>query len=165
MKVIDWESVAPEARATLLQRPSAVLAEEVRAAAARVIAQVRADGDTALRALTRRFDGVELGAFEVSADEFASAVALDLRETEHMIDAAGARLADMISHALSGRMSAGLAAGAGHRAFSAAAKALHTLTEARGYLDRQLHPRHHDRARTWCPRGLRGCWQARHRAR
>jgi len=26
MKVIDWESVAPEARATLLQRPSAVLA-------------------------------------------------------------------------------------------------------------------------------------------
>jgi histidinol dehydrogenase len=75
MKVIDWESVAPEARATLLQRPSAVLAEEVRAAAARVIAQVRADGDTALRALTRRFDGVELGAFEVTAEEFAAAEA------------------------------------------------------------------------------------------
>lgn len=67
-------------------------------------------------------------------DQYASAVALDLREAEHMIDAAGARLADMISHALSGRMSAGLAAGAGHRAFSAAAKALHTLTEARGEL-------------------------------
>ena len=67
-------------------------------------------------------------------DEFASAVALDLRETEHMLDAAGARLADMISHGLSGRMSAGLAAGAGHRAFSAAARALLTLTEARGEL-------------------------------
>ena len=67
-------------------------------------------------------------------DEFASTVALDLRETEHLIDAAGARLADMISHALTGRMDAGLAAGAGHRAFSAAAQALHTLTEARGEL-------------------------------
>jgi len=67
-------------------------------------------------------------------DRYASEVALDLREAEHMIDAAGARLADMISHALTGRMSAGLAAGAGHRAFSAAAKALHTLTEARGEL-------------------------------
>jgi hypothetical protein len=67
-------------------------------------------------------------------DEFASAVALDLRETEHLLDAAGARLADTISHALSGRMGAGLAASAGHRAFSAAAKALYTLTEARGEL-------------------------------
>lgn len=67
-------------------------------------------------------------------DQYASTVALDLREAEHMIDAAGARLADMISHALTGRISAGLAAGAGHRAFSAAAKALHTLTEARGEL-------------------------------
>lgn len=67
-------------------------------------------------------------------DRYASEVALDLREAEHMIDAAGARLADMIAHALTGRMNAGLAAGAGHRAFSAAAKALHTLTEARGEL-------------------------------
>ncbi len=75
MKVIDWDSVAPDARAALLERPSAVVADEVRAAAARVIAQVRADGDTALRALTRRFDGVELAAFEVTPEEFAAAEA------------------------------------------------------------------------------------------
>jgi hypothetical protein len=67
-------------------------------------------------------------------DEFASAVALDLREAEHLLDMAGARLADMISAALSGRMDAGLSACAGHKAFSAAARALHTLTEARGEL-------------------------------
>jgi hypothetical protein len=67
-------------------------------------------------------------------DEFASTVALDLRETEHLLDAAGARLADMISHGLTGRIGAGLAASAGQKAFSAAARALHTLTEARGEL-------------------------------
>ncbi|WP_420479993.1 hypothetical protein [Brevundimonas sp. FT23028] len=67
-------------------------------------------------------------------DQYASAVALDLRDAEHMLDAAGARLADTISHALSGRGAAGLGAEAGHRAFSAAAKALHTLTEARSEL-------------------------------
>ena len=69
-------------------------------------------------------------------DQYASAVALDLRDAEHMIDAAGARLADTISHALSGRGPAGLGAAAGDRAFSAAAKALHTLTEARSELVR-----------------------------
>lgn len=67
-------------------------------------------------------------------DQYASAVALDLRETEHMLDKAGARLADTISAALMGRMDAGLSACTGHKAFSAAAKALHTLTEARGEL-------------------------------
>ena len=72
--------------------------------------------------------------FAEKPDAFASTVALDLRETEHMLDAAGARLADMISHALTGRIRAGLAAGAGQKAFSAAARALHTLTEARGEL-------------------------------
>src|SRR5688572_26455185 len=69
-----------------------------------------------------------------SADEFASAVALDLRETEHLMDAAGARLADTLSHALHGRGSANLAAAAGQKAFVAAAKALHTLASARGEL-------------------------------
>ena len=68
------------------------------------------------------------------ADQFASSVAVDLRDAEHMIDAAGARLADMLSHAFHGRGAANLGAAAGQRAFSAAAKALHTLTAARGEL-------------------------------
>ena len=41
-----------------------------------IIEQVRADGDGALRALTRRFDGVEVGVLEVSDVEFAEARAL-----------------------------------------------------------------------------------------
>lgn len=69
-----------------------------------------------------------------SADEFASSVALDLRETEHLLDAASARLADMLANAFHARGSANLGAAAGQKAFNAAAKALHTLTAARGEL-------------------------------
>lgn len=69
-----------------------------------------------------------------TADQFASGVALDLRETEHLLDAAGARLADTLASAFHTRRSANIGAAAGQRAFSAAAKALHTLTEARGEL-------------------------------
>ncbi|EQD70444.1 Histidinol dehydrogenase, prokaryotic-type, partial [mine drainage metagenome] len=42
---------------------------------ARIIEQVRADGDGALRLLTRRHDGVALDALEVSAAEFDAAEA------------------------------------------------------------------------------------------
>lgn len=69
-----------------------------------------------------------------SADQFASSVAMDLRETEHLLDAASARLADMLASAFHTRGSANLGAAAGQKAFTAAAKALHTLTAARGEL-------------------------------
>ncbi|MEJ6789562.1 hypothetical protein BrevBR_08400 [Brevundimonas sp. BR2-1] len=69
-----------------------------------------------------------------SAHEFASGVALDLRETEHLLDAASARLADMLASAFHTRGAANLGAAAGQKAFNAAAKALHTLTAARGEL-------------------------------
>jgi hypothetical protein len=69
-----------------------------------------------------------------SADQFASSVAMDLRETEHLLDAASARLADMLASAFHTRRSANIGAAAGQKAFNAAAKALHTLTAARGEL-------------------------------
>lgn len=69
-----------------------------------------------------------------SADQFASSVAMDLRETEHLLDAASARLADMLASAFHTRGSANIGAAAGQKAFHAAAKALHTLTAARGEL-------------------------------
>ena len=58
---------------TDLARPGGGDQADIEAAVRRVFEQVRADGDSALRALTRRFDGVEVGAFEVTADEFARA--------------------------------------------------------------------------------------------
>lgn len=75
MKRIVWSSLDTTARAECLARPGAEGQAEIEAAVRRVFDQVRADGDTALRALTRRFDAVELGVFEVSADEMAAAVA------------------------------------------------------------------------------------------
>lgn len=69
-----------------------------------------------------------------SPDQFASVVAHDFRETEHLIDATGARLAELLTHAFHGRKGAGLAAAAGQKAFVSAARALHILTEARGEL-------------------------------
>lgn len=69
-----------------------------------------------------------------SADQFASSVAMDLREAEHMLDAAGARLADLLASAFHARGAANVGAAAGQKAFSAAARALVTLTAARGEL-------------------------------
>ena len=83
MKRIVWNQLDDAARAACLARPGGGDQSEVEAAVRRVFDQVRADGDTALRALTRRFDGVEVGAFAVSPEEFAAAeaqVAPALRE-------------------------------------------------------------------------------------
>ena len=76
MKTVIWSELDQAARAALLQRPSQSVQAEVVAGVQRVIEQVRADGDTALRALTRRFDQVEVGVFEVGEEEFAQAQSL-----------------------------------------------------------------------------------------
>ena len=73
MKRIVWSSLDDTSRAACLARPGGGDQSEVEAAVRRVFEQVRADGDTALRALTRRFDGVEIGAFEVTSAEFEAA--------------------------------------------------------------------------------------------
>jgi histidinol dehydrogenase len=73
MKRIDWNSLDAAARADCLARPGGGDQSEVEAAVRRVFEQVRADGDTALRALTRRFDGVEIADFAVTPEEFEAA--------------------------------------------------------------------------------------------
>jgi histidinol dehydrogenase len=75
MKRIVWNQLDAAARADCLARPGADGQAEIEAAVRRVFEQVRADGDTALRALTRRFDGVEVASFEVTPAEFDAAVA------------------------------------------------------------------------------------------
>ena len=73
LRVLDWNRMDEAQRRMSLRRPAqggrAVLADTVE----RIISQVRADGDSTLRALTRRFDGCELGSFRVTEDEFAAA--------------------------------------------------------------------------------------------
>lgn len=92
MKRIDWNSLDADGRREALARPALAQAANLRADVARLIAQVRADGDATLRALTRRFDGVELGDLRVSAAEFDEAevgLAADLKAA---IDEAAARI-------------------------------------------------------------------------
>jgi histidinol dehydrogenase len=92
MKVIDWSRLDEAGRTEALRRPVQKRQNETASEVARLIEQVRADGDATLRALTRRFDGVELDAIEVAEAEIESAVAqlpVDLRAA---IDEAYARI-------------------------------------------------------------------------
>jgi histidinol dehydrogenase len=83
VRVLDWNTLDATAQAEALARPAQARQAERTAAVARIIEQVRADGDSTLRALTRRFDGCEIADIEVSAEEFAAADAWlpdDLRQ-------------------------------------------------------------------------------------
>ena len=89
MNRLIWSQLDEAARSAALTRPVQTVAQQTRDAVATLIAQVRAQGDDALRAITARFDGVELSSFEVSEAEFAAAeaaVPAELRQA--MVDAA-----------------------------------------------------------------------------
>ncbi len=83
--MIVWNELTTLAQTQLLKRPAVAENTERAADVARYIAQIRADGDATARALTRRFDGVELGELKVSAAE---------------IDACDAQLTDALKHAM-----------------------------------------------------------------
>ena len=92
MRLVDWTRLDEAERADLLQRPGLRDVAPLRAAVQRTIEQVRADGDSTLRALTRRHDGCELGEFLVGDAEFAAAEAQVGGELSAAIDAALARI-------------------------------------------------------------------------
>ncbi len=73
MQRIDWRQLDVAQRRAALARPEATGTADLGIDVARLLAQVRADGDSTLRALTRRLDGVELDRIEVQADEFKAA--------------------------------------------------------------------------------------------
>jgi len=73
MRILDWNSLDESGRRAALARPNALSREEVSRTVHDLIAQVRLDGDRALRELTLRLDGAELASPEVSSDEFEDA--------------------------------------------------------------------------------------------
>ncbi|HEX7915584.1 histidinol dehydrogenase [Rudaea sp.] len=75
LPILDWTALDASVRRAALRRPVQERAEELAAGVARILDQVRADGDASLRALTRRYDGCELATFAVSDAEFAEAEA------------------------------------------------------------------------------------------
>jgi histidinol dehydrogenase len=73
MQILHWTQLNAAQRRAALARPTIEGRAEVAADVARLISQVRAEGDVALLELTWRFDGVRLDALAVSAAEFAAA--------------------------------------------------------------------------------------------
>jgi histidinol dehydrogenase len=73
MRILDWESLSAGERRAALARPAQAARDDTETLAREVIANVRAGGDEALRAYSRRFDGAELQSLAVSADELAQA--------------------------------------------------------------------------------------------
>lgn len=75
MKRIDWNTLSEAERSDALARPAQSRAEELRTGVGRIIAEVRAKGDTALRELSARYDRCTLDAIEVTEAEFTAAEA------------------------------------------------------------------------------------------
>lgn len=73
LSIIDWSALGEAERTNALKRPAqknaAALFESVR----NIVNEVRTRGDAALIEFTQRFDGVTLGALEVTAGEFVAA--------------------------------------------------------------------------------------------
>lgn len=73
MQLLAWKSLSPAERAAALARPAQAARSETAAAVVRIIAQVRREGDAALRKLTAKFDGARLRSLRVTPAEFAAA--------------------------------------------------------------------------------------------
>lgn len=92
MNRLNWSDLNELARAEALQRPVQAVAAQTREAVAALIAQVRADGDEALRGITARFDRVQLDDIEVTAAEFDAAEQAVAAELRAAMEEAAARI-------------------------------------------------------------------------
>jgi len=73
LPVSDWVSLDAAARQALLKRPPQSRDATLIAGVTRTLAQVRSEGDAAVRALTRQFDRCDLADFAATPQEFADA--------------------------------------------------------------------------------------------
>jgi histidinol dehydrogenase len=73
MRIFDWQTLDAAQRRAALARPEPQGRAAVNRVAQEVVSAVRQGGDSVLRTLTLRFDGVTLEALAVTADEFAQA--------------------------------------------------------------------------------------------
>ncbi len=92
MKRIDWNSLDSSSRSSVLSRPAQADSAQTRAAVAQTIERVRSEGDAALFALTRQFDGCELDSLRVGKQEFDAADGVLSIELKQAIVDAAARI-------------------------------------------------------------------------
>jgi histidinol dehydrogenase len=88
MRTCKWSDLGPREREALLRRPAVADDVDIRKGTTAIVAEVRAGGDTALRALTQRLDGATIPEFRVSDEEFAAARAALSHEQVEAIDVA-----------------------------------------------------------------------------
>ena len=90
MRIVYWQELDAAQRRAALARPAFAARADIAADVARLIGQVRAEGDAALLALTERFDGVRLDGLAVRPAEFAAAraqlTAVQIAALERAID-------------------------------------------------------------------------------
>jgi histidinol dehydrogenase len=92
MKRIDWNTLSEAERDEALARPTQSRAEALRTGVERIIAEVRANGDAALRELSARYDRCTLDAIEVTEAEFKAAEAKLAPELKAAIGEAAERI-------------------------------------------------------------------------
>lgn len=92
MKRIDWNTLSEAERNEALARPAQSRAEALRTGVERIIAEVRASGDAALRELSARYDRCTLDAIEVTEAEFKAAEAKLAPELKTAIREAAERI-------------------------------------------------------------------------
>jgi histidinol dehydrogenase len=80
LDILDWPSLAEDARREALRRPAQREASALLEKAGRIVSEVRTRGDAALSEFTAQFDGVRLESFAVGAAEFEAAGASLTRE-------------------------------------------------------------------------------------
>lgn len=73
MKPLVWKYLSANARANALQRPAQSAQPQISAAVSQIVAQVRREGEKALRRYGKKFEGVDLRSRRVSETEFADA--------------------------------------------------------------------------------------------
>jgi histidinol dehydrogenase len=73
MRILAWKSLTASERREALQRPAQKNAAQVAAAVQSIVDAVRREGDTAVLALTERFDEVRLASMRVTPQEFSDA--------------------------------------------------------------------------------------------
>jgi histidinol dehydrogenase len=92
MKQINWNALDETERGAALARPAQSRADELRRGVEQIIAAVRANGDTALRELSARYDRCAIDIIEVDEAEFAVAEAKLAPELKDAIREAAARI-------------------------------------------------------------------------
>ena len=75
LTIIEWNALDDAARASALERPAVAQDAEIRTAVARIIEQVQDQGDTAVFALTEKYDAASLDSLAVSPGEIEAAEA------------------------------------------------------------------------------------------